>query len=69
MRRTNYWRVRLEVKVEDMWVGAFWRKVTGPEIGGRESYVQWDVWICLLPCLPIHITRWGEVCGSVRHEQ
>jgi hypothetical protein len=38
--------VRLEWKLADLWVGAFWSfdKATGG-----------DVWICLLPCLPIHI--------------
>jgi len=38
-------RVRLEWKPEDLWVGVFWRR------SGRRT----DVWVCLLPCLPIHI--------------
>lgn len=37
---------RFEFKIEDMWLGLFWR-VTDKKI---------DVWICLLPCLPLHIT-------------
>jgi hypothetical protein len=33
--------VSLEWKAEDLWVGAYWR--------------QGEAWVCLLPCLPIHI--------------
>jgi hypothetical protein len=35
---------RLEWKPQDLWVGAFWRRC-GNCI---------DLWVCLLPCLPIH---------------
>lgn len=44
MRR---WSVRLEWKPQDLWIGVFWKKET--------LYV--DVWVCVLPCLPIHIWR------------
>ncbi len=39
----------LEVKWADCWVGVFWRrtKVLG--------YWKWDVWVCLLPCVPLHL--------------
>ena len=51
------WRVRLEFKLEDFWVGVFWRGTRMPEMT--------DVWVCLIPCLPIHITTWVScpVCG------
>lgn len=39
-------KVRLEIKFEDLWVGAFWRRFAG----------KVDLWICLLPCVPIHIS-------------
>lgn len=42
--------IRLEYKLQDMWIGLFWRRHGS---GG-------DVWICLLPCLPIHIS-WDEI--------
>jgi hypothetical protein len=45
--------VRLEFKPEDMWVGAFWRVLHFPS-GNRE----WNLWICLVPMLPIHIHWW-----------
>lgn len=38
-------RISLEFKIEDLWIGAFWRR----------SLHGLDVWICLIPCLPIHI--------------
>lgn len=56
-------RARWEFKLQDFWVGVFWRRHGG----------VLDVWICLLPCLPIHLTlgaphaprlRICEVCGS-----
>lgn len=56
----------LEWKVEDFWVGAFWK------LERRMSALQFDLWICLLPCLPIHfkliklkrpLPSLDEVCG------
>lgn len=39
-------RIRWEWKPQDCWIGVFWRTSQG-----------WrDVWICLLPMLPIHIS-------------
>jgi hypothetical protein len=43
MRR--YWIWQLEFKLQDMWIGMFWRR------GGS----TFDLWICLLPCFPIHL--------------
>jgi hypothetical protein len=37
-------RVRLEYKLADMWIGAFWDR-KGDTL---------HVWVCLLPCLPLH---------------
>jgi hypothetical protein len=48
------WRVRLEFKLQDLWIGAYWHKsfatVPGP-------FWEFDLWICLVPCCPIHISR------------
>jgi hypothetical protein len=48
-------KVRLEWKPEDCWVGVFWRR--GEWANNRKSKTEWrtDVWICLLPMLPIHL--------------
>jgi hypothetical protein len=36
---------RIEFKLADCWIGAYWAK-QGDDI---------HVWVCLLPCLPIHL--------------
>lgn len=46
-------RVTLEFKLEDCWIGVFWRRRrTWEECMGGGSM---DIWLCLLPCFPIHI--------------
>ena len=32
--------MRLEFKLQDMWIGAFWK--------------PGHLWVCILPCLPLH---------------
>ena len=46
---------RFEVKLADCWVGVFWRKAANyyPDDPFIENETL-DVWLCLLPCLPIH---------------
>lgn len=45
---------RFEVKFADMWIGAFWKK-------GEYDYLpqlqEYDLWVCVVPCLPLHV-RW-----------
>lgn len=41
-------RMRLEYKQEDMWIGVYW----------RDADTSIDIWLCMLPCLPIHINFW-----------
>ena len=38
------WGVCLEFKLQDMWMGVYWKN--------RKQDI--DIWICLLPCFPIH---------------
>lgn len=42
------WRIGIEFKLQDLWVGVYWKRV-GNSV---------DAWICLLPCLPIHVSWW-----------
>jgi len=59
-------KARFEFKLEDLWVGVFWRTVRLlPEGAGMLNAVpldhtvlplQTDWWICLVPCFPLHIT-------------
>lgn len=59
--------IKLEFKKEDLWVGVFWKKTPcflnfkrdNPLFLNKET-VATNIWICLLPCLPIHITIWNK---------
>lgn len=53
----SHWRWRFERKVEDAWVGVFWRRDVGTSDDGIISYRYLDIWICIVPCLPLHLTR------------
>lgn len=58
--------VRLEFKLADMWVGVFWKRTTeeSVEVVDGESQImsrpRVDVWVCLLPCLPLHFVAVGN---------
>lgn len=51
------WSVRLNSRtligvewcIKDMWVGLYWNK--------RNLVKVYDFYICIIPCLPIHIIR------------
>jgi hypothetical protein len=54
-------RIRLEFKREDLWIGAYWKTrawIRGHDLVGNVV----DLWICLIPCLPVHVSwvkgRW-----------
>ena len=64
--------IKLELKWQDLWIGIFHKQELKIEIGGMIMYfpMQYEViktmeqhiWICLIPCLPIHI--WWEISKS-----
>lgn len=58
----NEWLIRFEFKLADMWVGAFWRKEANYWV------TVYDVWVCLIPCVPLHITlrKDNRVNGKVK---
>ena len=43
--------LRLEFKPQDCWIGVFWR--TTPKANWMQRI---DVWICVVPMLPMHIS-------------
>lgn len=56
-------RMALEFKKEDCWIGVFWKRqklnrlcLKTRRYGER---LETHVWVCLLPCLPIHLTFTG----------
>lgn len=55
--------IRLEFKPQDCWIGAFWKQgveADGFEWRGATYRPRTDVWICVLPMLPIHIWWYGR---------
>ena len=47
MIRIEKRNLKLEFKKEDAWIGVHWKR----------SQKQLDIWICIIPFLPIHYTR------------
>lgn len=45
------WRVRIEFKAQDCWVGVFWRTENLAHFSNR--YLLRTYWICLVPMFPI----------------
>lgn len=40
----------IEFKAADLWIGCYWRKITGTAVDdGIEA------WVCIVPMLPLHI--------------
>jgi hypothetical protein len=61
-------KAKFEFKLQDLWIGVFWKKGTD-----RCSYYddknrrpvslapeRLDIWICLIPCLPLHLKFGGN---------
>ena len=42
------WHAQFEFKPRDLWIGAYWKRIGNCV----------DVWICFLPCLPLHLSWW-----------
>ena len=42
-------RIKLEFEPRDLWIGIYWRY-------DHAYYNMRHLFICLIPCLPIHIT-------------
>ncbi len=45
-------KVSFEFKKEDLWVGAYWRACYPGTLDAK----QFDVWVCLIPMVPIHLS-------------
>lgn len=43
--------VAVEWKPQDAWIGCFWKRTE------FATFHSIDVWICFVPCIPIHIWR------------
>lgn len=58
IRLTDKSWIAIEFKLADMWIGAFW-DVRQCWYGSIAGIITEDlhVWICLIPCMPIHYIR------------
>jgi hypothetical protein len=54
--RDFQWRCQLEWKLQDFWIGAFWKR--------QGNCI--DLWLCLLPCVPLHISWWWTQAPMTR---
>jgi len=54
-------KIKLELKWNDLWVGAYWKNKELSFRPGRWTIFKKErhIWICIFPCLPIHI--WYEI--------
>jgi len=43
-------KVQFQLEFRDLWIGLFW----------RETEIAWHFYICLVPCIPLHITKRKE---------
>jgi hypothetical protein len=49
-------KAKLEFKLQDMWIGAYWAKHPDyKKIWHGTLRVKYDVWICIIPTIPIHL--------------
>lgn len=68
MKRWKITRVQFEWKIEDLWIGVFWRHGYAQfDAGDRRMFT--DVWICLVPCCPLHVTILHSLDGLFREDQ
>lgn len=65
-------KVRFEFKIEDSWVGMYWKRSTAEvaEVADDKrtavliSRPKFDLWICIVPWFPLHFTSWGTETRS-----
>lgn len=57
-------KIKFEFKPQDLWIGIFWKyrglsfycEIKKPDAMGFYDFIL-DIWICIIPCLPLHI-KW-----------
>ncbi len=54
------WRVRVHFVKRDLWLGVFWDRVHPQGDQGQTLGEMLKVYVCLLPCLPVVVSRWTE---------
>jgi hypothetical protein len=52
--------VKIEFIPNDLWVGIYWKR-TNAILDSGPSAAATDVYVCIIPCFPIHITVWHRL--------
>ena len=64
-------QIRLEFKPQDLWIGVFWKTTRCFLLVNdiKMPYVfMYDVWICIVPMLPIHLIWYSDVQKEARDD-
>ena len=57
-RQSNISWLAIEFKLQDFWIGVFWDyKKADYSVAGFHCTQDFHLWICLIPCFPIHYIK------------
>ena len=48
-------KIRFEVKLQDFWIGAFWKTRIGYGWSTPSKFLTIQIWICFVPCFPLYL--------------
>lgn len=51
-------RIAIEFEPRDLWIGVYWKR-RRVLVAGCKTADDLHVWVCLVPCFPIHIAVRG----------
>lgn len=46
---------KIEFQLQDIWVGLYWKNIYIKQ-DGRKSKLSTEIYICLIPCFPLHVS-------------
>ena len=51
--------IAIEFKPQDCWIGIYWttKDVRAYSIVGGLVVAEWHLWVCIIPCVPVHFIR------------
>jgi len=65
MMRTKITRINLGFKLQDLWIGIFWKTDVSYDFNPPGAFLVTWIWICIIPCFPIHIRLIKEIYGEM----
>jgi len=48
-------KINFEYKLQDLWIGLYWQHTNAKLVDGDKPMFT-EIWICFIPCFPLHIT-------------